>query len=513
MINIKKIALVFLGSFIFSNVYTEAQKVEIGNKALEAIAKEIFVEAMKAKKLYKEGREDLLYNFATTAPMQNFQANVDVDPSLNSSITQALVFASSDNQQTWNQGSASLIGSDGYENTWGATISLGSGNSSHSYIRGVVNSEALGFNYGDLFVTGSPINSAGAWPPGSNLYAHLADVVSGNASSDYDIYDMRGTYKNNANGEIERIYLSIGISGGCCDEGSLFGPWYLYGVGIVNPESDADVAYAIGYGDGGFGQLYPGVLKITGDLASGDVGGFEYISTSLNYSTSGNNLQTTCLMSTITNDSDWGTWPNSFNGFIALGVTVEAALSGLDVDASVLDQTDPGLFIPNTAIQEGNIVPLLINPNFDQDNMVLSVDYIDSDGNLPWKREVSVCYDDVCELLDMIPSGHDYISGVQFTASLAGFGENSYDAFFDFNDSDAGGSSQSITFDIGSGSSCGNAGDINGDSILNVLDVVLLVNLVLDGAGQADPCADVNGDGVLNVLDIVLTVNLILNGG
>ena len=98
MTNIKKIALVLLGSFAFSAVYTEAQKVEIGNKALEAIAKEIFVEAMKAKKLYKEkAREELLYNYATTAPMQNFQANMDVDPSLNESISGAFVFASSDN--------------------------------------------------------------------------------------------------------------------------------------------------------------------------------------------------------------------------------------------------------------------------------------------------------------------------------------------------------------------------------------------------------------------------------
>ena len=108
------------------------------------------------------------------------------------------------------------------------------------------------------------------------------------------------------------------------DQTSEIGSAWSYGVGIVNPESEADVAYAIGYGDGGFGQLYPGILKVTGDLASGEVGGFEYISTSLNYSTSGNNLQTTCLMSTITNDSDWGTWPNSFQGFISLGVTVEA---------------------------------------------------------------------------------------------------------------------------------------------------------------------------------------------
>ena len=54
------------------------------------------------------------------------------------------------------------------------------------------------------------------------------------------------------------------------------------------------------------------------------------------------------------------------------------------------------------------------------------------------------------------------------------------------------------------------SGDLTGDGILNVLDVVALVNIVL---GNADPVSngDLNGDGVLNVLDIVMLVDIILN--
>ena len=52
-------------------------------------------------------------------------------------------------------------------------------------------------------------------------------------------------------------------------------------------------------------------------------------------------------------------------------------------------------------------------------------------------------------------------------------------------------------------------GDINGDSIVNVLDVVAMVNLVLSGG--YDEVADMNGDGTLNVLDVVLLVGIILN--
>ena len=56
-------------------------------------------------------------------------------------------------------------------------------------------------------------------------------------------------------------------------------------------------------------------------------------------------------------------------------------------------------------------------------------------------------------------------------------------------------------------------GDINNDSILNILDIVLVVNFVL---GDATPnasefsAADLNGDGTLNILDVVILTNLIL---
>ena len=53
-------------------------------------------------------------------------------------------------------------------------------------------------------------------------------------------------------------------------------------------------------------------------------------------------------------------------------------------------------------------------------------------------------------------------------------------------------------------------GDINGDSLLNVLDVVLLVNGILQGTTIDLSVSDINQDGTLNVLDVVLLVNIIL---
>ena len=51
-------------------------------------------------------------------------------------------------------------------------------------------------------------------------------------------------------------------------------------------------------------------------------------------------------------------------------------------------------------------------------------------------------------------------------------------------------------------------GDMNGDGIINVLDVVLMVSLVL--AGGFEELADMNDDGIINILDIVNLINEIL---
>ena len=52
-------------------------------------------------------------------------------------------------------------------------------------------------------------------------------------------------------------------------------------------------------------------------------------------------------------------------------------------------------------------------------------------------------------------------------------------------------------------------GDINNDSILNILDIVSMITLIL--YGEYDFCGDVNSDGELNVIDVVIFVNIILS--
>ena len=59
-----------------------------------------------------------------------------------------------------------------------------------------------------------------------------------------------------------------------------------------------------------------------------------------------------------------------------------------------------------------------------------------------------------------------------------------------------------------------NLGDLNSDTAIDILDVVLLVNFILDAQQPSEnqfQLADLNQDGVLNVIDIVSLVNLILS--
>ncbi len=61
--------------------------------------------------------------------------------------------------------------------------------------------------------------------------------------------------------------------------------------------------------------------------------------------------------------------------------------------------------------------------------------------------------------------------------------------------------------------SCDLPGDVNGDGVNNILDIVTMVGFILgDVTELAEPdCADVNGDGTVDILDIIGLVNILLD--
>ena len=52
-------------------------------------------------------------------------------------------------------------------------------------------------------------------------------------------------------------------------------------------------------------------------------------------------------------------------------------------------------------------------------------------------------------------------------------------------------------------------GDVNGDSVINIQDVIITVNLILSTSDYLE-AADMNGDSIVDILDVISLVNLIL---
>ena len=57
---------------------------------------------------------------------------------------------------------------------------------------------------------------------------------------------------------------------------------------------------------------------------------------------------------------------------------------------------------------------------------------------------------------------------------------------------------------------CEILGDLNNDSIVNVLDAIIIVNNILDNNAY-NICNDINYDNFVNILDIITIINIILN--
>ena len=53
-------------------------------------------------------------------------------------------------------------------------------------------------------------------------------------------------------------------------------------------------------------------------------------------------------------------------------------------------------------------------------------------------------------------------------------------------------------------------GDVNEDGVLDVIDIVSMVNLIMDGSYNLS--ADSNEDGVVDIIDIIILLNWILDG-
>ena len=134
------------------------------------------------------------------------------------------------------------------------------------------------------------------------------------------------------------------------------------------------------------------------------------------------------------------------------------------------------------------------------DHPEMAIAFIDEYGNQISQTETVGTYNAFWTLFsneDQIPPGTRYIHMILMGTRYAGDDNDSY-----FDD---------LFLRVWQDNDCLNLlGDLNQDSIINILDVILIINIIIDGEEESD-LADMNGDYVIDVLDVILLINVILN--
>ncbi len=59
--------------------------------------------------------------------------------------------------------------------------------------------------------------------------------------------------------------------------------------------------------------------------------------------------------------------------------------------------------------------------------------------------------------------------------------------------------------------SLGMAGDTNGDSNIDILDVIIMVNMIFGSETPNYQVADLNGDNDISILDVIILIGMILD--
>ena len=126
-------------------------------------------------------------------------------------------------------------------------------------------------------------------------------------------------------------------------------------------------------------------------------------------------------------------------------------------------------------------------------NLIITSDYVD-DINL---SHLIIDGNNSVDIVELIPDNDN------FYISVSGLGSNVIVASSKYNDI----YSTDINFSISTQSDF--LGDVNGDFLINVQDIVIVVDLALNN--EYASLADLNSDNYIDVLDIVQLINLILD--
>ncbi|MFH1687916.1 MAG: hypothetical protein ABIE70_10415 [bacterium] len=352
-------------------------------------------------------------------------------------------------------------------------------------------------------VTQSPKNTDGLFPVPAYLLADLGDDPSGDqeggGGNNVDIIHCYASYSDT------KLYVRIDNNGGGFPTSSGLFTYYMYLVGLVNPNAADSVAYALMYASN---ILYSSGLYAL-DLSDSSLTQIGSISTNV----AGNSLSMSCNLSDLVAQPGWPAWPPEA-GFIGIApVTATAVLT----DIGYNDFGKTGLFIPSSHLLDfaaANTTPTLTDPSVIADDTGLvtaELTYTDADNHLAAVRTLhfgGAPY-------DMVACEKDYAGGAPFGTSLSVTESGWYSYYFEFSDG-----AEVVTTPLDSvyvdlfTFLCGDA-DGNGVGP-DIADLVYLVNFMFNGGPEPPVMAacDVDGNGVgPDIADLVYLVNFMFNGG
>jgi len=354
-------------------------------------------------------------NFCTSAlvPNSNIEVNVDIDSiAIDSCAT--LLFYSTNDQQSWSFEDMAPLYLPGYMNTLAQTAALPGSGSIRYGLQSNIQATIAGY-FLDVYLSMTPKNTLGQFPSSDNYMIELCQEATGDqiGSSFLDLTEFWGSYSD------DKFYFTLNNNDTQWPQyGTLpfLPPWYVYLVGLINPETSDSVGYALVYANIPSFAGFPGVQ--TG-LYKGDI-------TDSSYTRIGNiqsqvyngKLYMACNIDDLTSDPQFGPWPNSF-GCLAL----DALTATININPlfTINDSTPAVLFYPTHEERTigTNTPPQLSGLTFysQNDSITFSVTYTDPDNNLPIVRKLVVDEDYESEY-QLISIDHSYETGSLFSLTL-----------------------------------------------------------------------------------------------
>lgn len=124
-------------------------------------------------------------------------------------------------------------------------------------------------------------------------------------------------------------------------------------------------------------------------------------------------------------------------------------------------------------------------------------------------NNLNISFEGAPNWMNVNPNEGTLIAGENQSISIScnsnNYNDGSYNAFL--NISSNGGSISTPVQMMINGSLLG---DTNGDALINVLDVIIMVNMIVGNSEFNLDTADMNDDGLINVSDVVILINIIL---